>query len=576
MLLPYIWEYRWRVIISFVLLVAAKVANVGVPIALKEIVDSFEEGKAVYLLPAIPLIIYAALRLSATLFQEFRDLVFVHVSQRALRRVSLTVFEYLHSLSLRFHLGRQTGGVARDIERGTTGIYNMLYNMLFSILPVIVEFVLVATVLFAKFDWRFAAITFFSVGIYMWFTFKITEWRLDIRRKMNELDSLSNTIAVDSLINYETVKYFNNERYEAKRFEDKLKEYEIAAVKNERSLAYLYMGQSFIIAGALAVLMFLAADGVIRKTLTLGDLVLINGLLIQLYIPLDSLGAVYREMKQGMVDMQRMFNILSENLDVQDRPDARVLEPGSVAVRFESVDFHYQPDRQILHKVEFEVPAGTRTAIVGHSGSGKSTLARLLYRLYDVTDGRITVNGNDIRGITQLSLRSAIAIVPQDTVLFNESILYNIRYGRPEASDEEVFEAARAAHIHDFIRSLPEGYETNVGERGLKLSGGEKQRVAIARALLKRPRIMIFDEATSALDSKSERAIQEALDEVAHGHTTLAIAHRLSTIAGYDQIIVMDAGRIAERGTHSELLARGAAYAQMWALQQVEASEPST
>ena len=573
MLLPYLWEYKFRVVISILFLIAAKVANVGVPIALKDVVDSFDPSKMVYLLPVIPLVVYALLRMSTTLFAEIRDLVFVRVSQRAIRRVALNVFEHLHSLSLRFHLARQTGGVARDIERGTNGIFALLYNMLFLILPVIIEFILVAIVLFAKFDWRFAAITFFSVGVYMTFTILITRWRLAIRKHMNELDSVANTRAVDSLINYETVKYFNNERFEASRYEANLKDYETAAVRNDRSLAYLNMGQSLIIAVALATLMFLAADGVVNKTLTVGDLVLINGLLIQLYIPLDSLGIVYREMKQSLVDMERMFGLLEQNLDVQDKPDARDLEPGPLTVRFEAVEFSYQSNRTILHGVSFEIPAGTRTAVVGHSGSGKSTLARLLYRFYDVNGGRLTINGVDVRDLRQGSLRGAIAIVPQDTVLFNDTILYNIRYGRPSATDEEVFSAARAAHIHDFIVSLPEGYQANVGERGLKLSGGEKQRVAIARAILKNPRIMLFDEATSALDSKSERAIQEELDRVAKGRTTLAIAHRLSTIMDADQILVMDHGRVEERGTHRELIAKNGLYAQMWALQQIEADK---
>lgn len=570
LLLPYLWEYRGRVVIALVFLVAAKLANVGVPLVLKEIVDGLDPSQGVVVLPFVLLLAYGALRFSTTLFAELRDVVFIRVTQRAIRRIALTVFRHLHALSLRFHLARQTGGVSRDIERGTRGISTMLSYMLFSIIPVILEFALVAAVLFRKFDWRFAAITFGAVAIYLTFTVLVTEWRMGIRRKANELDSKANTRAIDSLLNYETVKYFGNEAFEARRYDESLQKYETVAVKNEASLGILNMGQSLIIAAALTALMILAAQGVVAKELTLGDLVLINGLLIQLYIPLNFLGMVYREIKQALVDMDRMFRLLSENREIEDRPGARPFDAPTAALRFDHVDFAYEPKRQILFDVSFEVPAGHRVAVVGHSGSGKSTLARLLYRFYDVTAGGISVNGTDIRDLEQSSWRRAIAIVPQDTVLFNDSILYNIRYGRPEATDEEVFEAARAAHIHDFIVSLPDGYETSVGERGLKLSGGEKQRVAIARALLKNPEVLIFDEATSALDSKSEKAIQAELDRIARGRTTLAIAHRLSTIMDADRILVMDKGRIVEQGTHRELLEQGGAYAQMWALQQQE------
>jgi ATP-binding cassette subfamily B protein len=576
MLLPYLWEFKWRVIVALLFLTIAKLANVGVPLVLKEVVDSLEPGRAALVLPLALLVAYGVLRLSTTLFAELRDVVFVRVTQRAIRRIALTVFGHLHSLSLRFHLERQTGGVSRDIERGTRGISTLLSYMLFSIIPVVLEFGLVALVLFAKFDWRFVAVTFVAIAFYIGFTVAITEWRMDIRRRANELDSKANTRAIDSLLNYETVKYFNNEAFEARRYDENLKMYESAAVKNEASLGALNIGQSFIIAIAVTVLMILAAQGVVGATLTLGDLVLINGLLIQLYIPLNFLGMVYREIKQALIDMDRMFRLLDENREVEDRPGAVPLPAGPAAIRFEHVDFSYEPQRQILHDVSFEVPAGSKVAVVGASGAGKSTLARLLFRFYDATGGRILVNGVDTRDLKQSSLRAAIGIVPQDTVLFNDTIYYNIRYGRPEAPREEVFAAAQAAHIHHFIVSLPDGYEARVGERGLKLSGGEKQRVAIARALLKKPRILIFDEATSALDSKSEQAIQAELDRIAHGHTTLVIAHRLSTVMDADQILVMDHGRIVERGTHQALLAHGGAYAQMWALQQQEDAERDT
>jgi ABC-type transport system involved in Fe-S cluster assembly fused permease/ATPase subunit len=513
------------------------------------------------------------LRLSTTLFAELRDLVFVPVTQRAMRRIALNVFRHLHALSLRFHLERHTGGVSRDIERGTRGISTMLSYMLFSIIPVVLEFTLVALVLFAKFDWRFVAVTFSAVIVYLGFTVAVTEWRMDIRRRANELDSRANTRAIDSLLNYETVKYFNNEEFEAKRYDENLRQYETAAVKTEASLGVLNIGQSFIIAIAVTILMILAAEGVVGNTLTLGDLVLINGLLIQLYIPLNFLGMVYREIKQALADMDRMFRLLEEHREIEDRPDATALPPGPASLRFEHVDFNYDPKRQILRDVTFDVPAGNKVAVVGASGAGKSTLARLLYRFYDVSGGAVRINGADIRQVTQTSLRAAIGIVPQDTVLFNDTIYYNIRYGRPDATRDEVIAAAKAAHIHEFISSLPDGYEARVGERGLKLSGGEKQRVAIARAILKDPRILIFDEATSALDSKSEKAIQAELDRIAHGHTTLVIAHRLSTVMDADRILVMDHGRITESGTHRELLARRGAYSQMWALQQQEDAE---
>jgi ABC-type transport system involved in Fe-S cluster assembly fused permease/ATPase subunit len=569
-LLPYLWEYKWRVVLALVCLVTAKLANVGVPLVMKEVVDGLDPSIAVVAVPVALLAIYGILRFSTTLFQELRDVVFVRVAQRAIRRVALGVFRHLHSLSLRFHLDRQTGGMTRDIERGTRGISTLLSYLIFSIFPVILEFALVAAVLLAKFDWRFAAITFGAVGVYIAFTVLVTEWRMEIRRRANELDSKANTRAIDSLLNYETVKYFGNEEFEARRYDEHLRKYEDAATKNEASLGVLNIGQSLIIAAALTALMLLAAEGVAAKSFTLGDLVLVNGLLIQLYIPLNFLGMVYREIKQALLDMDRMFRLLAEHREVEDKPGAPELPPGPATVEFRNVDFFYERARQILHGVSFTIPAGHRVAVVGHSGSGKSTLARLLYRFYDVFAGSIRINGMDIREAKQASLRAAIGIVPQDTVLFNDTILYNIRYGRPEASDEEIFEAARAAHIHDFIQTLPAKYETMVGERGLKLSGGEKQRVAIARALLKNPRILIFDEATSALDSRAEKAIQAELERISAGRTTLVIAHRLSTVMDADQILVLSQGRIVERGSHRQLLDAKGEYARMWALQQQE------
>jgi ATP-binding cassette, subfamily B, heavy metal transporter len=570
-LLPYLWEYKWRVVIALAFLVTAKLANVGVPLVMKEVVDGLDTRLQLVAVPVALLAIYGVLRFSTTLFQELRDVVFVRVAQRAMRRVALGVFRHLHSLSLRFHLDRQTGGMTRDIERGTNGISTLLSYLLFSILPVILEFALVAAVLLRRFDWRFAATTFVAVALYIAFTVLITEWRMEIRRRANELDSRANTRAIDSLLNYETVKYFGNEEFEARRYDENLRKYEDAATRSESSLGLLNIGQSLIIAAAVTALMLLAAEGVVAGSFTLGDLVLVNGLLIQLYIPLNVLGMVYRNIKQSLLDMDRMFRLLSENREIEDPPGAVELPAGPATVAFRDVDFHYVKDRQILSGVSFSIEAGQRVAVVGHSGSGKSTLARLLYRFYDVSRGAIVVNGKNIRDIRQASLRAAIGIVPQDTVLFNDTILYNIRYGRTDAADEQVIEAARAAHIHDFIESLPQKYETAVGERGLKLSGGEKQRVAIARALLKNPRILIFDEATSALDSRAEKAIQAELERIAVGRTTLVIAHRLSTVMDADQILVLNHGRIVERGTHSQLLDQKGEYARMWALQQEQA-----
>ena len=571
-LAPYLWEYRGRVLLALALLVSAKLANVSVPLVMKGIVDGLNPGLdpklAMVAVPVALLAAYGLLRFSTTLFGELRDVVFVRVTQHAIRQVALGVFRHLHGLSLRFHLDRQTGGMTRDIERGTRGISTLLSYLLFSIIPVILEFALVAAVLLGRFDWHFAATTFGAVAVYITFTILVTEWRIDIRRRANELDSKANTRAIDSLLNYETVKYFGNEEFEARRYDHNLRKYEDAAVRFESSLGLLNIGQSLVIAAAVTALMFLAAEGVATGALTLGDLVLVNALLIQLYIPLNFLGMVYREIKQSLMDMDRMFRLLAENREVDDQPGAPELPAGPAAVEFSHVNFFYEKERQILYDVSFVIAAGRRVAVVGHSGSGKSTLARLLYRFYDATDGRILVNDVDIRNMKQSSLRAAIGIVPQDTVLFNDTIRYNIHYGRTGAGDAEVIEAARAAHIHDFIETLPAKYEAMVGERGLKLSGGEKQRVAIARALLKNPRILIFDEATSALDSKSEKAIQAELERIAVGRTTLVIAHRLSTVMDADTILVLNHGRIVERGTHRELLTAGGEYARMWALQQ--------
>lgn len=576
-LLPYLWEYRSRVLWAMGCLILAKAATVSVPLMLKGIVDQVDVAQnTVLMLPIAFLIGYGAMRLASSAFSELRDAIFAKVTQRAIRRVALKVFRHLHGLALKFHLERQTGGVSRDIERGSRGVSFLLTFMLFNILPTLVEITLVAAILLAKYDAAFAIITFATVTLYIAFTLIVTEWRMKFRRTMNEMDSKANTRAIDSLLNYETVKYFGNEEYEARRYDEKLAVWEQAAVRNQTSLSFLNFGQGAIIAIGITWLMFLAAQGVVDGTLTMGDLVLINAFLLQLFIPMNFLGFVYREIKHSLADMEKMFGLLDQHPDVSDKPGAKELVVGDGTVRFEHVAFGYTPQRQILFDVDFEIPAGHKIAVVGHSGSGKSTLARLLFRFYDVNGGRITINGQDIRDVTQQSLRAAIGIVPQDTVLFNDTLYYNIRYARPDAPREEVIRAAQMAHIHDFIESLPDGYETEVGERGLKLSGGEKQRVAIARVTLKNPRILIFDEATSALDSKSEQAILAELRGVATDHTTLVIAHRLSTIIDAEQILVMDHGRIIERGTHQGLLAQRGVYAHMWALQQEERNKGAT
>ena len=571
MLLPYLWEYRWRVFLAITFLVLAKLANISVPLVLKEIVDALDAPKALLVAPLMLIVAYGVLRMSSTLFAELRDLVFVKVTQRAMRRIALTVFRHLHALSLRFHLERQTGGVSRDIERGTRGISTLMRFMLFSILPTLLEIALVTGLLLVKFDQWFAIIAIGALLVYITLTVVVTEWRTAHRRVMNDMDSRANTKAIDSLLNYETVKYFANEEYEAKRYDQNLQRYEAAAVKSETSLGLLNSLQSAIIGVTVALLMWRASEGIVSGTMTLGDLVMVNALLIQLYIPLNFLGVLYREIKQALTDMEKMFNLLEENKEIQDKPGAKPLDTSrGAAMRFEGVDFSYDPKRQILFDMNIDVPAGHTVAVVGSSGAGKSTLSRLLFRFYDVSHGRITIDGQDIRDVTQLSLRASLGIVPQDTVLFNDTIYYNIAYGRPDATREEVFEAAKSAHIHDFIQRLPDGYEAMVGERGLKLSGGEKQRVAMARTLLKRPAILIFDEATSALDSKTEKAIQAELKEISSNRTTLVIAHRLSTVVDADQIVVMEHGKIVERGNFRELIDRGGKFAEMWQLQQEE------
>ena len=571
-LLPYIWQWRWRVAVALACLVAAKLANIGVPLVLKQLVDALDlkpgDPRAMLAVPVALLLAYGALRVSVTLFTELREFLFYPVAARIARQVALQTFDHLLSLSLRFHLERQTGGVSRDIERGSRAIHSLLNYFIYNIIPTLVEITLVIVLLASRFDGWFAAITLTALVAYIGYTVTVTEWRTHFRRAMNEQDSKANTRAVDALINYETVKYFGNERFEQSRYDENLQRLEQASIKSQTSLSLLNLGQSLIIAVTVTLLVWRATLGVVEGSLTLGDLVLVNALMIQLYIPLNFLGVIYREIKQSTVDMEKMFALLSTHREIADAPGAQPLVVAQGTVRFERVSFAYDPARRILDDVSFEIPAGKTVAVVGSSGAGKSTLARLLFRFYDVNGGRITIDGQDIRGVTQASLRAAIGIVPQDTVLFNDTVEYNIAYGRAGAGSEEVHAAAKAAHIHNFIVSTPTGYATMVGERGLKLSGGEKQRVAIARTLLKNPPLMIFDEATSALDSANERAIQEELKSAARNKTTLVIAHRLSTVADAHQILVMDKGRIVERGSHGELLALDARYAEMWRLQQ--------
>jgi ATP-binding cassette subfamily B protein len=569
-LAPYLWQHKWRVLLALSCLIGAKLANVAVPLVFKEMIDGLTSAQQALALPALLLALYGALRFSTSLFTELREILFARVTQQAVRRIALEVFRHLHALSLRFHLERQTGGVSRDIERGSRSISSLISYTLYSILPTLVEITLVLSILFAKYDSGFVLITLISLTAYIVFTITVSNWRIDLRRRVNDTDSAANTRAIDSLLNYETVKYFNNEEYEARRYDAQMSQWEDAATRSQISLSWLNLGQQIIIALGVTAMMWRAATGVVEGRMTIGDLVLVNAFLIQLYMPLSFLGVVYREIRQSLADIERMFDLLAVNREIADAPNAATLAPGPVEVRFEAVNFAYEPKRQILHGVAFSIPAGHTVAVVGQSGSGKSTLARLLYRFYDIDGGHIRINGSDLRQLTQSSLRAAIGIVPQDTVLFNDSIFYNIQYGRPTATRDEVLAAAHAAQLAEFIEVLPDGYETKVGERGLKLSGGEKQRVAIARALLKNPPLLIFDEATSALDSKTEKAIQASLDNAARGRTTLVIAHRLSTIMNADEILVMESGLIIERGSHPALLETGGRYAQMWALQQQE------
>lgn len=577
-LLPYLWHYKWRVVAALAFMVAAKLANVGVPVLLKHLIDAMTPNLAqpqtLLVVPVALLMVYGVLRLSVSAFTELRELVFAKATQGAARQIALETFQHLHSLSLRFHLERQTGGMTRDIERGVRGIESLISYSLYSIVPTLIEVVLVLSILGWTFDVWFALITLAALAVYIFFTVTVTEWRTQFRRQANEFDSAAHTKAVDSLLNYETVKYFNNEGFEAQRYDRSLDQLRRARLKAQTSLSLLNTGQQLIIAVALIAMLWRATQGVVEGRMTLGDLVMVNAFMIQLYIPLNFLGVIYREIKQSLTDLDRMFRLLEKEREVDDQAGAPDLNlAGSPTVRFENVRFAYEADRPILQGLSFEIPAGKTVAVVGSSGAGKSTLARLMYRFYDVptdqtSSGCITIDGQDIRSVTQSSLRRAIGIVPQDTVLFNDTVAYNIAYGRPGATQAEVEEAARQARIHDLIASTPKGYQTMVGERGLKLSGGEKQRVAIARTLLKNPPILIFDEATSALDSANERAIQAELQSVAHNKTTLVIAHRLSTVVDAHEILVLDAGQVVERGTHGQLLALQGHYARMWSLQQ--------
>ena len=573
-LLPYLWprgslEMRGRVVLAMLLLVGAKVANVYVPILYKEAVDILsDDAAAVIVVPVAILLAYGALRVLTVAFGELRDAVFAKVAERAIRTVALRVFDHLHRLSLRFHVERRTGGLSRAIERGTKGIEFLLTFMLFNVLPTLVEVAMVCGILWVLYGVAYAAVTFVTIAAYIAFTLSVTEWRLKYRRRMNERDSEANTKAIDSLLNYETVKYFGNEAHEGRRFDTARRHYERAAVRSKTSLSLLNIGQGLIVAVGLTGITIMAGNEVAAGTMTIGDFVLVNTYLLQLYIPLNFLGFVYREIKQSLTDMEAMFGILSVAREIEDAPGAPPLRVSAGAIEFDDVHFSYDARRPILRGVSFSVPPGETVAIVGASGAGKSTISRILFRFYDIQSGSVRVDGQDVRAVRQGSLRAAIGIVPQDTVLFNDTILYNLAYGRPEASRAEIEEAARLAHIHDFIEGLPDGYDSVVGERGLKLSGGEKQRIAIARTILKRPRILMFDEATSALDSRTEKEIQANIRELSRDRTTLMIAHRLSTIIDADQILVLEGGRIIERGRHGALLIRDGRYAEMWWRQQ--------
>lgn len=567
-LLPYVWQFKWRVIAAIACLVAAKVASVILPLYLKDIVDQLSVPATLLALPVAALLGYGFARLASSVFGELRDALFARVTQGSIRRIAAQLFKHLFALSLRFHMQRQTGGLSRDIERGTKGIGFLLNFMVFNILPTLLEIAMVTGILLWRYDWPFAVATLGTIAAYIVFTLVVTEKRMVYRRSMNDLDSKANSKAIDALINYETVKYFGNEGYELDRYDRNLGKWVDSAVKNQVSLNFLNIGQGAIITAGVTVLLWLSADGVVKGAMTVGDVVLVSAYLTQLYAPLNFLGFVYREIKHALADMERMFDLMEQGQEVADQPDARNLKTSQASIEFDHVDFGYEGKRQILFDVSLAIPAGKTLAVVGASGAGKSTLSRLMFRFYDVTAGAIKINGADIRGLTQASLRQHIGIVPQDTVLFNDSILYNIAYGNPLATQDEIIQAARAASIHDFIMGLPDGYQTQVGERGLKLSGGEKQRVAIARTLLKNPPILIFDEATSALDTRTERSIQDELNQISKDRTTLIIAHRLSTIVEADEILVLDHGKVLEQGAHRELLAQGGRYAQMWALQQ--------
>ncbi len=574
-LLPYLWQYKGRVLAAIAFMVGAKLANVGVPLLLKQLVDAMDvspgAATALVVVPVGLLLAYGMLRLSTSLFNELRELVFAKATHGAARSIALQTFQHLHGLSLRFQLERQTGGMTRDIERGVRGIESLISFALFNIVATLVEVVLVLSVLGNRFDMGFVWITLAALVVYITFTVVITEWRTKFRREANLLDSAAHTRAVDSLLNYETVKYFNNEDFEARRYDESLESLRRVRLKSQSTLSMLNSGQQAIIATALVAMLWRATQGVADGHMTLGDLVMVNAFMIQIYIPLNFFGVIYREIKQNLTDLDKMFTLMDRPQEVADAPGAQPLHiaPGSSpAVRFEDVHFAYEPNRPILRGVSFEIPAGKTVAVVGPSGAGKSTLARLLFRFYDIQQGRISLAGQDMQSVTQASVRSCVGIVPQDTVLFNDTVAYNIAYGRPGATPQEVEQAARAAHIHSVIASTPKGYDTMVGERGLKLSGGEKQRVAIARTLLKNPPILVFDEATSALDSANERAIQAELRGVARGKTTLVIAHRLSTVVDAHEILVMEAGQIVERGTHAQLQAAQGRYARMWAMQQ--------
>lgn len=580
-LLPYLLQYKLRVALALSCLIAAKFANLGIPVLLKHLIDALDvklaSPNALLIVPIGIIVAYGSLRFSASLFNELREALFARVTQHAVRQVALDVFKHLHALSLRFHLSRQTGGVSRDIERGTRAIQSIVSYSLYSILPTVIEFCLVLGYFAYSYDFWFAGITLIALIFYISYTIWVTEWRTHLRRTMNDMDSRANQKAIDSLLNFETVKYFGNEAYEAKRYDENLIHFQAAAIKSQQSLALLNLGQQAIISVGLVLILWRATVGVTQGTMSLGDLVLVNTLMIQLYIPLNFLGVIYREIKQSLTDMDRMFKLLSADQEIADVPNAPTLrlknQKTGPDVCFDKVSFYYDANRPILKDVSFVIPSSTITAVVGQSGAGKSTLARLLFRFYDVQQGSISLDGQDIRQVQQISLRQAIGIVPQDTVLFNDTIAYNIAYGNPKAPTEAVHAAAQAAQMGQFISHLPQGYDTQVGERGLKLSGGEKQRVAIARTLLKRPAMLIFDEATSALDSKTERALQAELFGLAQNRTTLIIAHRLSTIVHADQILVMEHGQIIERGTHDELLTARGAYAQMWQIQKQQAQQ---